>query len=238
MTTLAVDEGISGAANPQSASEIGLPGSGSVGPRGQFSYGVPMVVAPGRAGLTPSVGLSYSSGKSADANIAGYGWGVPMSAITRSTRYGVNEAYFRNEFNAPGEGELVDVSTNGFTDQPYGWGATDPVPADYDADGKADLAVVHRTNYNWYIFNSGSGVQVTQQWGAVMYGVGDKYVPADYDGDGKADIAVYRGLNNVFYVLKSSNGQMATNDMGAYWFSKPVPADYDNDGKADYAIVD
>ena len=74
-----------------------------------------------------------------------------------------------------------------------------PVPADYDGDGKADIAVYR--NGDWFILRSSDGGVTSVGWGGMAQ---DIPVPADYDGDGKADIAVYRV--GTWYILRSSDG--------------------------------
>jgi hypothetical protein len=75
-----------------------------------------------------------------------------------------------------------------------------PVPADYDGDGRADIAVYNTETHVWSLNTAMEGV--------FRFGEeGDIPVPADWDGDGKADIAVYRsrtgaweGINGLFKI--------------------------------------
>ena len=119
------------------------------------------------------------------------------------------------------------------------WGAPGdvPVPADYDGDGQADVAVFRPREGGeegvWYVRRSSDGAVVRRQWGAVS--LGDVPVVADYDGDGRADIAVWRPAEGGWYILRSSDGQGTAVRFGL-GFDIPVPADYDGDGRADVAV--
>lgn len=95
------------------------------------------------------------------------------------------------------------------------------VPADFNGDGKDDIAIFRPTTGLWSIHNQGD----------ILYGApGDLPVPADYNGDGKDEIAVFRPASGLWYLR----------GIGPITFGRkgdiPVPADYDGDGKVDLAV--
>jgi hypothetical protein len=79
-----------------------------------------------------------------------------------------------------------------------------PIPADYDGDGRADLAVYRGSTGEWIIFGSSVGQMAPFLFGAPA--LGDIPVPADYDGDGRADVAVWRPVNATWLIQRSSQG--------------------------------
>jgi uncharacterized delta-60 repeat protein len=103
-----------------------------------------------------------------------------------------------------------------------------PVIADYDGDGRSDLAVFR--NGNWYFMESSHLATRHYQFGLA----GDKPVIGDFDGDLRNDFAVFRPSNGTWYIQKSTEGFYAVKWGLAE--DLPVPADYDGDGKTDIAV--
>jgi hypothetical protein len=72
-------------------------------------------------------------------------------------------------------------------------------PADYDGDGRIEIAVFRPSTGRWWILWSTSGFTT---YTAVDYGAeGDMPFPADYDGDGRADVAFFRPSTGQFFAL-------------------------------------
>ena len=97
-----------------------------------------------------------------------------------------------------------NFSNSLFVRSSWGQSGDQMAPADFDGDGKADIAVFRQSDGSWWILLSGSPLSPQQvfQFGAA----GDIPQPADYDNDKKADIAVYRPSTSTFYWRRSSDG--------------------------------
>jgi subtilisin family serine protease len=116
----------------------------------------------------------------------------------------------------------------GYSSVQFGQATDKIVPADYDGDGRTDVAVYRAGT--WFLQRSQSG------FASIQFGAPDDIpVPADYDADGKAELAVFRPSNGTWYVLNGTTNQYSIQQWGTST-DKPVVADYDGDGKADYAV--
>lgn len=113
----------------------------------------------------------------------------------------------------------------------FGWGDAAPTPADYNGDGRDDLAVYFESCGLWHVRTMG-GTVLTRTF--YMGGPGWRACPADYDGDNKADPAVY-GNGVLGVALSSRHYIVETLPLGSC-DQVAVPEDYDGDGKADPAV--
>ncbi|HEX8370596.1 MAG TPA: FG-GAP-like repeat-containing protein, partial [Pyrinomonadaceae bacterium] len=87
-------------------------------------------------------------------------------------------------FRPSGGTWYLNNSQSGFSAAQFGISTDKIVPADYDGDGKTDVAVYR--GGTWYLSRSQAGFT------GVQFGAPDDIpVPADFDGDRKADLAVF-----------------------------------------------
>jgi hypothetical protein len=162
-------------------------------------------------------------GRTGDSPMTVGDWDGDGKADPAVYRAGTNggQSFF---FYKPSTRPTVD-----FVSVAWGIAGDKPVAADYDGDGKADIAVYRPSNGVWYIARSGGGFSFVQ-FGAAA----DKPVVGDYDGDGKSDQAVYRPDNGTWYINRSVQGFTAAQFGIAT--DLLVAADYDGDGKTDIAV--
>ncbi|MET0753299.1 MAG: VCBS repeat-containing protein, partial [Pyrinomonadaceae bacterium] len=126
--------------------------------------------------------------------------------------------------------KIYNSSSENYTTFNIGASNSKIAPADFDADGRFDIAVF--TAGSWSIHRSSKGA-LSMSWGTT----GDLPYAGDYDGDGTADFAVYRPSTHIFWILTSgSNYTSYTQTSLGSSGDIVVPGDFDGDGKADCAV--
>jgi len=96
-----------------------------------------------------------------------------------------------------------------------------PAVADFDGDGRSDLAVFRPSTGVWWVRGIAS----------VHFGQnGDIPVAGDYNGDGRTDMAVFRPSTGKWYIQ----------GLAPIWYGQngdiPVAGDYNGDGRTDLAV--
>lgn len=159
----------------------------------------------------------------------------------------------RGEYNSP-EGEAgnsivwyIHNSDNGTASiSAFGTAATDLiVPADFDGDDRADIAVWRATgptSASFFIFESSTSTLREEVFGQQ----GDNpQVSADYDGDGRADVATFRcppAGGQCYFFYRGSDNNPAGNITYVPWGNGtpfqlfPNVGDFDGDGRADFCL--
>ena len=129
----------------------------------------------------------------------------------------------------------IKGSQRGDYAQQWGLSGMQIVPADYDGDGKWDIAVWSPTpggnrQAYFYILRSSDNLFQWIAWGTVF---DDPLETQDFDGDGKADPTVVRlenGTGNLlWYTLMSSTGEVRAVQFGGP--DRALRGDFDGDAR-------
>jgi len=127
----------------------------------------------------------------------------------------------------------------------FSWGQKGDVlvPADYNGDGKTEIAVWRQTqrteddSAEWRVRYLADADGKKRKNRTFFFGkTGDIPIPADYNGDGISEPAVFRPSEGNWYVRFSKD-----NIEKVSWFvpgAYPLTGDFDGDGSADFAFFD
>ncbi len=128
----------------------------------------------------------------------------------------------------------IKKSTGGYETHSLGSSSDKLAPADYDADGKTDVATFNAGT--WTIRLSASPTPSPTPTTITGFGAsGDIPVSGNYRGSAPDELAYYRPSTGYWYWREVSSGTVYSMGWGTSG-DIPTPGDYDGDGKMDPAI--
>jgi hypothetical protein len=149
----------------------------------------------------------YRSSRSGGTGVANVPGSVPVRVGDLTGDGGAEATTYLDQTAGPNQRLWIrNLATGELRGVFWGVPGDEPVPADFDGDGRGDIAVFRPNTGEWWWLRSSDNVAQTVRWGSS----GDTTVPADYDGDGRTDHAVRRvpvgASNGTYYILGSSTG--------------------------------
>ena len=126
---------------------------------GAFEQSYQFTIPPGRNGMQPSLGLSYSSGNTGNVNEFGYGWSLSIPSITRLPKHGTDDLYTRHDFSSTLSGELTDMTLSDATHGTFGATADDGSELKYTYSTSETWTAVDK-NGTTYTFGASSSARV------------------------------------------------------------------------------
>jgi len=202
----------------------------------------------------PSTGTFYWLTSSTGYNLALQGskaWGVASLGDTPMV----------GDIDGDGKGDLIVWrptdgtwywlnSSNGYNASAAGsvqWGVASvgdrPMLADFDGDGRQDIAVWRGSTGEWFWLTSSTNYNKsaahTMQWGVPS--VGDMPFTGDIDGDGKSEFIVWRPGTGTWFWLTSSSGYNPSSAGQVDWGiaslgDVPAIADLDGDRRVEVIV--
>lgn len=109
-----------------------------------------------------------------------------------------------------------------------------PIPSDYDADKKTDIALFNFKDSSWIVLRSSDNkADFSRGWSSKPAEIP---MPMDLDGDLKTDVSCYASNDGTWHSFLTSKNQYYSENFGFSILDIPTYADIDGDGKGDFVL--